>query len=139
MAKRQGVPPCGAPAWGPGLGVRMTPSSSPITQRSEVKTSTLLLVRMTIAACLVFWIFVFADSGWGPIFVPLSNQLQVSLSLTGLFYVVWSTGYLPGALIGGAMLAWYGPLRVLLGASLLVLGALLSIYVSLLLTPYLPH
>lgn len=116
----------------------MTPSSSPITQRSEVKTSTLLLVRMTIAACLVFWIFVFADSGWGPILVPLSNQLQVSLSLTGLFYVVWSTGYLPGALIGGAMLDWYGPLRVLLGASLLVLCGLFSIYAGLLLTHYVP-
>lgn len=116
----------------------MTPSSSPITQRSEVKTSTLLLVRVTIAACLVFWIFVFADSGWGPILVPLSNQLQVSLSLTGLFYVVWSTGYLPGALIGGAMLDWYGPLRVLLGASLLVLCGLFSIYVGLLLTHYVP-
>ena len=116
----------------------MTPSSSPITQRSEVKTSTLLLVRMTIAACLVFWIFVFADSGWGPILVPLSNQLQVSLSLTGLFYVVWSTGYLPGALIGGAMLDRYGPLRVLLGASLLVLCGLFSIYVGLLLTHYVP-
>lgn len=116
----------------------MTPSSSPITQRSEVKTSTLLLVRMTFAACLVFWIFVFADSGWGPILVPLSNQLQVSLSLTGLFYVVWSTGYLPGALIGGAMLDRYGPLRVLLGASLLVLCGLFSIYVGLLLTHYVP-
>jgi len=116
----------------------MTPSSSPITQRSEVKTSTLLLMRMTIAACLVFWIFVFADSGWGPILVPLSNQLQVSLSLTGLFYVVWSTGYLPGALIGGAMLDRYGPLRVLLGASLLVLCGLFSIYVGLLLTHYVP-
>ena len=116
----------------------MTPSSSPITQRSEVKTNTLLLVRMTIAACLVFWIFVFADSGWGPILVPLSNQLQVSLSLTGLFYVVWSTGYLPGALIGGAMLDRYGPLRVLLGASLLVLCGLFSIYVGLLLTHYVP-
>jgi fucose permease len=116
----------------------MTPSSSPITQRSEVKTSTLLLVRVTIAACLVFWIFVFADSGWGPILVPLSNQLQVSLSLTGLFYVVWSTGYLPGALIGGAMLDRYGPPRVLLGASLLVLCGLFSIYVGLLLTHYVP-
>ena len=116
----------------------MTPSSSPIMQRSEVKTRTLLLVRMTIAACLVFWIFVFADSGWGPILVPLSNQLQVSLSLTGLFYVVWSTGYLPGALIGGAMLDWYGPLRVLLGASLIVLCGLFSIYIGLLLPHYVP-
>jgi fucose permease len=116
----------------------MTPSSSPIMQRSEVKTRALLLVRMTIAACLVFWIFVFADSGWGPILVPLSNQLQVSLSLTGLFYVVWSTGYLPGALIGGAMLDWYGPLRVLLGASLIVLCGLFSIYIGLLLPHYVP-
>lgn len=116
----------------------MTPSSSPIMQRNEVKTSTLLLVRMTIAACLVFWIFVFADSGWGPILVPLSNQLQISLSLTGLFYVVWSTGYLPGALIGGAMLDRHGPLRVLLGASLIVLCGLFSIYIGLLLPHYVP-
>ncbi len=52
--------------------------------------------------------------------------------------MVWSTGYLPGALIGGAMLDWYGPLRVLLGASLLVLCGLFSIYVGLLLTHYVP-
>ncbi len=116
----------------------MTTSSSPITQRSEVKISTLLLVRMTIAACLVFWIFVFADSGWGPILVPLSNQLQVSLTITGLFYVVWSTGYLPGALVGGAMLDLYGPLRVMLGASLIVLCGLSSIYIGLMLPHYVP-
>src|SRR5216684_573062 len=116
----------------------MTPSSSPITQRSEVKTSTLLLVRLTIAACLVFWIFVFADSGWGPILVPLSNQLQVSLSLTGLFYVVWSTGYLPGALIGGAMLDRYGPRRVLFGATLIILCGMLSIYLGLQLPHFVP-
>lgn len=116
----------------------MTTSSSPITQRSEVKISTLLLVRMTIAACLVFWIFVFADSGWGPILVPLSHQLQVSLTITGLFYVVWSTGYLPGALVGGAMLDLYGPLRVMLGASLIVLCGLSSIYIGLMLPHYVP-
>src|SRR5438552_6832544 len=106
----------------------MTTSSSPITQQSEVKISKLLLVTMTLAARLLFWIFVFADSGWGPILVPLSNQLQVSLTITGLFYVSWSTGYLPGALIGGAMLDWYGPRRVLLGASLIVLCGFFSIY-----------
>ena len=116
----------------------MTTSSSPITQRSEVKISALLLVRMTIAACLAFWIFVFADSGWGPILVPLSNQLQVSLTITGLFYVVWSTGYLPGALVGGAMLDLYGPLRVMLGASLIVLCGLSSIYIGLMLPHYVP-
>ncbi len=109
----------------------MTTSSSPITQQSEVKISKLLLVTMTLAASLVFWIFVFADSGWGPILVPLSNQLQVSLTVTGLFYVAWSTGYLPGALIGGAMLDWYGPHRVLLGASLIVLCGFFSIYVGM--------
>jgi MFS family permease len=114
----------------------MSTSSGPLTQGNEAKkTRTMnvtLLVRMTVAACLVFWIFVFADSGWGPILVPLSNQLQVSLTISGLFYVVWSTGYLPGALIGGAMLDLYGPRRVLFWASLIILFGFFSIYVGLL-------
>jgi MFS family permease len=114
----------------------MSTSSGPLIQGNEAKkTSTMnvtLMVRMTVAACLVFWIFVFADSGWGPILVPLSNQLQVSLTISGLFYVVWSTGYLPGALIGGAMLDLYGPRRVLFWASLIVLFGFFSIYVGLL-------
>jgi MFS family permease len=114
----------------------MSTSSGPLIQGNEAKkTSTMnvtIMVRMTVAACLVFWIFVFADSGWGPILVPLSNQLRVSLSISGLFYVVWSTGYLPGALIGGAMLDLYGPRRVLFWASLIVLFGFFSIYVGLL-------
>lgn len=114
----------------------MSTSSGPLIQGNEAKKpSTMnvtIMVRMTVAACLVFWIFVFADSGWGPILVPLSNQLQVSLTISGLFYVVWSTGYLPGALIGGAMLDLYGPRRVLFWASLIVLFGFFSIYVGLL-------
>jgi len=92
------------------------------------------IVLITLAACLTFWIFVFADSGWGPILVPLSNQLQVSLTVTGLFYVSWSTGYLPGALIGGAMLDRYGPRRVLLAASLIILCGFCSVITGLWLT-----
>src|SRR5215469_11636597 len=111
----------------------MTTSSSSVRQQGEVQTGKLLLVRMTLAACLVFWTFVFADSGWGPILVPLSNQLQVSLTITGLFYVCWSTGYLPGALIGGSMLDRYGPRRVLVAALLIILCGLCAIFVGLLL------
>jgi len=113
----------------------MTTSSSSVRQQGEVHTNKLLLVHMTLAACLVFWTFVFADSGWGPILVPLSNQLQVSLTITGLFYVSWSTGYLPGALIGGSMLDRYGPRRVLVAALLIILCGLCAIFVGLLL----PH
>src|SRR5215467_14064564 len=111
----------------------MTTSSSSVRHQGEVQTGKLLLVRMTLAACLVFWTFVFADSGWGPILVPLSNQLQVSLTITGLFYVSWSTGYLPGALIGGSMLDRYGPRRVLVAALLIILCGLCAIFVGLLL------
>ena len=113
----------------------MTTSSSSVRQQGEVHTNKLLLVHMTLAACLVFWTFVFADSGWGPILVPLSNQLQVSLTITGLFYVSWSTGYLPGALIGGSMLDRYGPRSVLVAALLIILCGLCAIFVGLLL----PH
>src|SRR5437660_3349257 len=86
-----------------------------------------LLFRVTLAACLLFWIFVFGDSGWGPNLTPLSNQLHAPLSITGLFYVVWSTGYLPGALVGGAMLDRYGPRRVLFVAALIILCGMLLI------------
>lgn len=120
----------------------MTTPLSPTTQRSETKKTGIMnwapMVRMTVAACLTFWIFVFADSGWGPILVPLSNRLQISLTITGLFYVVWSTGYLPGALIGGAMLDLYGPRRVLLGAALIILCGFFSIYFGLLVPHIMP-
>ena len=116
----------------------MTISSSPITRRSEVNLTRPLLVRLTVAACLIFWIFVFADSGWGPILVPLSNQLQASLSLTGLFYVSWAVGYLPGALIGGTMLDLYRPRRVLFGASFIVLCGFFFIYIGMLLPHVIP-
>ncbi len=93
---------------------------------------------ITLAACLVFWVFVFSDSGWGPLLVPLSTQLHISLATTGLLYVVWSTGYLPGALVGGAMLDRYGPRRVFFGAALIVFCGMLVIYLGLLLPQYVP-
>jgi MFS family permease len=91
---------------------------------------------ITLAACLIFWVFVFSDSGWGPLLVPLSTQLHISLATTGLLYVVWSTGYLPGALVGGAMLDRYGPRRVFFGAALIVFCGMLVIYLGLLLPQY---
>jgi MFS family permease len=111
----------------------MTTTSTTGLEQNKVQANKNLLIRMTLAACLVFWVFVFVDSGWGPLLVPLSNQLQISLSTTGLFYVIWSTGYLPGALVGGATLDLYGPRRVLFGAALIILCALCSIYLGMLL------
>jgi fucose permease len=93
--------------------------STPSTKR--------LTFNLTLAACLIFWIFVFVDSGWGPNLTPLSIQLHTPLSIVGLFYVIWSTGYLPGALVGGAMLDRYGPGRVLFVAALIVLSGMLLI------------
>jgi len=42
-------------------------------------------VGLGLAACLIFWIFVFVDSGWGPNLTPLSIQLHTPLSVAGLF------------------------------------------------------
>jgi fucose permease len=111
--------------------------SAPETQpdarvESSLRGHPLYLARITLAACLIFWVFVFGDSGWGPLLVPLSTQLHISLTTAGLLYVIWSTGYLPGALVGGAMLDRYGPRRVLLGAALIVLSGMLCIYLGLL-------
>lgn len=112
-------------------------SSAPETQphiagRGDQEGRSLHIGRITLAACLLFWVFVFCDSGWGPLLVPLSLQLHITLSTAGLLYVVWSTGYLPGALVGGAMLDRYGPRHVLFGASLIVLCGMLVIYTGLL-------
>lgn len=97
-----------------------------------------LIVRVTLAACLVFWVFVFNDSGWGPLLTPLAGQLHISLVTAGLFYVVWSTGYLPGALAGGAMLDRYGPRRVLTWAVLWVFGGMLCVFLGLLVSRAIP-
>lgn len=97
-----------------------------------------LLVRVTLAACLTFWVFVFNDSGWGPIFTPLASQLHISLVTAGLFYVAWSTGYLPGTLFGGAMYDRYGPRRVLSGAVVWVFCGILCVFLGLLLPHTIP-
>src|SRR3989442_4218113 len=117
--------------------------SAPETQPDAVGKSgprdrSVYIARITLAACLIFWVFVFGDSGWGPLLVPLSTQLHISLTTAGLLYVIWSTGYLPGAVVGGAMLDRYGPRRVLLGAALIVLCGMLCIYLGLLLPQLVP-
>ena len=116
----------------------MTTSSAPGTPKAGTQQGDRTIVSITIAACLIFWVFVFSDSGWGPILTPLSIQLHVSLVTVGLFYVLWSTGYLPGALVGGAMLDRYGPRRVLFGAALIIFCGILSIFVGLLLPRFMP-
>src|SRR5437879_9607761 len=106
------------------------------TRKSDLNGHPVRIGLLTLAACLIFLVFVFSDSGWGPLLVPLSTQLHISLATTGLLYVVWSTGYLPGALVGGAMLDRYGPRRVFLGAALIVFCGMAFIYLVLLLTQY---
>jgi MFS family permease len=108
------------------------------TRKSDLNGRPVRIGLITLAACLIFWVFVFSDSGWGPLLVPLSTQLHISLATTGLLYVVWSTGYLPGALVGGAMLDRYGPRRVFLGAALIVFCGMSFIYLGLLLPQYIP-
>jgi MFS family permease len=114
----------------------MTPSPGSTTRQFSIERG--LLFRLTLMACLVFWIFVFSDSGWGPNLAPLSSLLHVPLSITGLFYVIWSTGYLPGALVGGAMLDRYGPRRVLLAAALIILCGMALIVVGVSTVPFGP-
>ncbi len=119
----------------------MTISSTPETQKArkeDLSSYPARIVGITIAACLIFWVFVFGDSGWGPVLTPLSNQLHIPLVTVGLFYVLWSTGYLPGALIGGVMLDRYGPRRVFFSAALIVFGGISCIFLGLLLPHFVP-
>lgn len=96
------------------------------------------IVRLTLVACLIFWVFVLNDSSWGPLLAPLAARLHISLATAGLFYVTWSTGYLPGALVGGAMLDHYGPRRVFGGAVVWVCCGILSLLPALLRPDLLP-
>lgn len=107
----------------------MTTTPKPAIESTSFTKS--LVFRLTLAACLIFWIFVFVDSGWGPNLTPLSLQLHTPLSIVGLFYVIWSIGYLPGALVGGAMLDRYGPQRVLFVAALIILCGMLLILLGI--------
>jgi MFS family permease len=119
----------------------MTLSSTPETQKArkeDLSSYPARIVGITIAACLIFWVFVFGDSGWGPVLTPLSIQLHIPLVTVGLFYVLWSTGYLPGALIGGVMLDHYGPRRVFFCAALIVSGGISCIFLGLLLPHLVP-
>ncbi len=111
----------------------MTLSSDTKPQLEVARRDMRSIAFITLAACLIFWVFVFADSGWGPILTPLSSYLHISLVSAGLLYVVWSIGYLPGALIGGAMLDRYGARFVLFTASLIILVGIILIYLNLLL------
>jgi len=128
------VPRCSVEAPG---GVSMTSSSETKIQH-QAKHNRQSIMLLTLAACLIFWVFVFVDSGWGPILAPLSSYLHISLVTAGLLYVVWSIGYLPGALIGGAMLDRYGARFVLFIAALIILVGLVLIYLSLLLSSFAP-
>src|SRR5581483_7507253 len=118
-----------------------------VSSKSAIELTTSqkgLIFRLTLAACLIFSIFVFVDSGWGPNLTPLSIQLHSPLSVVGLFYVIWSTGYLPVALVGGAMLDRYGHRRVLFIAALIILAGMLLILLGVSavswkpLAPYVP-
>ncbi len=105
---------------------------------TRARRQRVLLITTTLAASLIFWVFVFADSGWGPLLTPLAAHLHISLATTGLLYVVWSTGYLPGALLGGTMLDRYGPRPVFFAAALLVMLGLSSITLALLVPQGIP-
>ncbi|HEY1350879.1 MAG TPA: MFS transporter [Ktedonobacteraceae bacterium] len=88
------------------------PAPHPGTPLAEKGQPVRLLARLTLGACLIFWVFVLNDSSWGPLLAPLAARLHISLATAGLFYVSWSTGYLPGALAGGALLDYDGSRRV---------------------------
>jgi MFS family permease len=108
------------------------PKNQPEIVSAEQGRRTPQIARITLVTCLIFWVFVFNDSNWGPLLAPLATHLQISLATAGLLYVSWSTGYLPGALVGGAMLDRYGPRRVSGGAILWICGGILCILLGML-------
>lgn len=92
-----------------------------VPQESGPNGRSLPLISITLATCLIFCTFALTDSGWGPILAPLASQLHIPLATIGLIYVLWTIGYLPGALLGGTLLDRYGPQRVLFWAAIAIL------------------
>src|SRR5579883_2530181 len=79
---------------------------------------------LTVIACGVYGAFALTANGWGPLLAPLATRLSFSFEQVGLLFVVWSIGYLPGALIGGSLLDIYGPRTVFSTAFLFILSGM---------------
>jgi MFS family permease len=86
---------------------------------------------ITIVTCIAYLALALTATGWGPVLLPLAVRLSLPVETVGLLYVAWSLGYLPGALIGGALLDRYGPRRVLLAAACLMLAGMTAIVLAL--------
>lgn len=95
------------------------------SQRQQRKRWTTILVSF------IYLSFALTANGWGPLFPPLAAALSLRLDQVGLLFVVWSIGYLPGVLAGGALLDSYGPRRVLCLALCLVVGSLVVMLLGL--------
>jgi MFS family permease len=112
------------------MGTNVKKSSSEQGRRKHT------LLGLTVATCLILLIYIFTASGWGQLFGPLTALLKVSLSKIRLLYLLWTIGYLPGALVGGILLDRYGPRIVFFGAGFLILGGLF-LFLLYLLQPHL--
>lgn len=84
------------------------------------------LFGITLAACLVLFIFAFSSSLWGPNIGPLSHLLHTSPTSLQPLLELWSLGYVPGALVGGLLLDRFGPRSTFLLAALILTGCLLA-------------
>lgn len=112
----------------------MTSSLSAPSSASTSKDIT----RVTVATCIVFASFALADSGWGPLLAPLASQLHIALPTVGLFYSLWSAGYLPGTLLGGILIDRYGPRFALFWAACIIFCGWLSLGLTLFFPRFIP-
>src|SRR5690242_13475042 len=85
----------------------------------------------TMLISIIYLSFGLTANGWGPLFPPLATTLSLTLDQVGLLFVIWSIGYLPGVLVGGALLDRYGPRLVLCLALCLMGGSLVAILLGL--------
>lgn len=84
------------------------------------------LLGITLAACLILFIFAFSSSLWGPNIGPLSHLLHTPSTTVQFFLELWAVGYIPGALAGGLLLDRFGPRTTFLMATLILSGGLLA-------------
>lgn len=108
----------------------MTGRTNQVLQRELQQPSRTFTTAVT---CLIYFFLAMTATGWGPVLLPLATRLSLPVDVVGQLYIAWAIGFLPGALIGGALLDRYGPRSVLFGAACISLVGMAAILLALVL------
>lgn len=97
------------------------------THPQKLRQHTLLI---TCVACFVYLAYALTANSWGPLLVPIAQQLTLSLDKVGFLFVAWLVGYLPGTLVGGSLFDRFGSRLILFLAALTMMIGIATFLVN---------